>query len=115
MLRRAKQTKRQIIESLNKRLLKEYNFDTVKEMVDYVLDTHQGSKIVEQNSGQIIVDLMTDDPEFKVDFNFVEKEITFDIDWDNQMKHWDTLDRTKNIDISLEEFKKWFDSFTNKK
>ena len=103
------------IESLNKRLLKESNFDTVNEMVDYVLNTHQGSEIVEQNSGQIIVDLMTDDPEFKVDFNFGDKKITFDIDWDNQMKHWDTLVRTKNIDISLEEFKKWFDSFTNKK
>jgi len=110
MLRRAKQTKRQIIESLNKKLLKEYNFDTVKEMVDYVLDTHKGSKIIEQNSGQIIVDL-GGDPRLKantkIDFNFTEKEITFDIDW--------ALDKTKNIDISLEEFKKWFDRLYMKK
>ena len=87
------------------KLLKEYDFDTVYEMVDYVLDTHKGSKVIEQNSGQVIVDL-GGDPRLKantkIDFNFMEKEITFDIDW--------ALDKTKNIDISLEEFKKWFDS-----
>jgi len=97
MLRKARETKLRLIQESNKRLLREYDYDTVQYMIKYVLKRWPKSKKVKRNSDMTIIELPNKDT---LTFNFDEKEIYWDKDW--------ALDSTLSMDTDLEGFEKWF-------